>query len=88
MEAHHDQSNRNNEPKRWCRKDLHHRELKCGLVRQGYAVLAIDFDPQANLTMALGFKSPGRYGIHGLKRPCQSNGRRADKPVRGNTHHS
>lgn len=32
--------------------------LGAGLVRQGYAVLAIDFDPQANLTMALGFKSP------------------------------
>ena len=32
--------------------------LGAGLARQGYAVLAIDFDPQANLTMALGFKSP------------------------------
>ena len=32
--------------------------LGAGLVRQGYAVLAIDFDPQANLIMALGFKSP------------------------------
>lgn len=39
--------------------------LGAGLVRQGYAVLAIDFDHQANLTMALGFKSPDelRYTV-------------------------
>ena len=38
--------------------------LGAGLVRQGYAVLAIDFDPQANLTMALGFKSPEAAKAH------------------------
>ena len=32
--------------------------LGAGLVRQGYDVLLIDLDSQANLTMALGFQNP------------------------------
>jgi len=36
--------------------------LSAGLVRAGYSVLAIDFDPQANLTMALGFRNPDDMG--------------------------
>ncbi len=58
MEAHHDQSNRNSNQKGGFGKTSTTVNLGAGLVRQGYAVLAIDFDPQANLTMALGFKNP------------------------------
>ena len=36
--------------------------LSAGLVRAGFSVLAIDFDPQANLTMALGFRNPDDMG--------------------------
>ena len=32
--------------------------LGAGLVRQGYDVLLVDLDSQANLTMALGFQNP------------------------------
>jgi chromosome partitioning protein len=32
--------------------------LGAGLVRQGYDVLLIDLDSQANLTMALGYQNP------------------------------
>ena len=32
--------------------------LGAGLIRQGYDVLLIDLDSQANLTMALGFQNP------------------------------
>ena len=32
--------------------------LGAGLARQGYDVLLIDLDSQANLTMALGFQNP------------------------------
>ena len=32
--------------------------LGAGLVRQGFDVLLIDLDSQANLTMALGFQNP------------------------------
>ena len=37
--------------------------LGAGLVRQGYDVLLIDLDSQANLTMALGFKNPDDMGF-------------------------
>ena len=32
--------------------------LGAGLVRQGFDVLLVDMDSQANLTMALGFQNP------------------------------
>ena len=37
--------------------------LGAGLVRQGYDVLLIDLDSQANLTMALGFQNPDDMGF-------------------------
>ncbi len=42
MEAHHDQSNRYSEPKRWCRKDLHHREPRCRTCEAGIGSISRD----------------------------------------------
>ena len=38
--------------------------LGIGLARQGHKVLLVDFDPQANLTISLGYLACGRPSTH------------------------
>ena len=58
--------------------------LGIGLARQGCKVLLVDFDPQANLTISLGYQMPDELPVTADRRGLQPSESR-DKPRQGRT---